>query len=105
LLVIDAVDPGLTPPVAGGFAFENVVLEGVGTGAGFGSVSIAIPGDPGLVGTQWFGRWYVTDPGAAGGTAVSPVFRFGVFRSLGASVIFLDDFESGNLMRWSGAVP
>lgn len=105
LLAIDDVDPGLTPPGSADFAFENVVLEGVGAGEGFGSVSLVIPDDPALLGKQWFGRWYVTDTGGGGSVAVSPVFRFRVFRSLGDSVVFLDGFESGNPGAWSNTVP
>ncbi len=99
LLVIDDVDPGLTKPASGDFAFENITLGGGGAGEGFGSVSLTIPDDAGLGGSEWFGRWYVDDPGA-GGTAVSQLFRFTVFQSWGQSAIFLDDFELGDASAW-----
>ena len=81
VLVIDAADPGNTSnvPQAGSFARVTVQLSGSGAGAGYSSVSLAIPNDPTLVGRTFFGRWYVTDPGAASGIAVSQAFRFTVF--------------------------
>lgn len=102
LLVIDGADPGLTPPASGDFAFESLVLDGVGPGNGYGSVSLAIPADPSLIGSEWFGRWYV-DEGKS--TAVSPLFRFTIFPSLAQSIIFLDGFESGDAAAWSAASP
>ena len=100
MLVIDDVDPGLVVPAAGDFAFESIVLDGAGTGNGFGSVSIAIPSDPLLAGTEWFGRWYITDVGGGEAAAVTPVFRFTVFEALDHGNIFIDGFESGDLTAW-----
>jgi hypothetical protein len=102
LLVIDDQDPGLATPGAGAFAFENVVLQGVGAGGGFGSASVAIPDDPELAGKEWFGRWYVTDPGAGGGAAVSRLFRFTTFHPV---FVFVDGFESGDTAEWSASTP
>lgn len=105
LLVIDDADPGTTPPGTGSFAFETILLQGSGTGAGFGSISLAIPADASQVGRELFGRWYVTDGAAAGGFAVSPVFRFEIFPSLGDSLMFVDDFESGSTAGWDASSP
>lgn len=105
LLVIDDHDPGLVPPVAGTFAFENTVLQGAGAGAGFGSVRIAIPDDVALDGREWLGRWYITDPGSGSGVAVSKLVRFTTFKSLNETRIFADGFEAGNTAAWSLVVP
>lgn len=106
LLVIDESDPGLTQPVAGPyFAFESIVLGGVGAGGGYGSVSLAIPNDPGLDGDQWFGRWYVEDTGGGGSVAVSPLLRFHTFAGALAFEVFGDGFEAGNTTAWSVTVP
>ncbi|MEP7211898.1 MAG: cytochrome c peroxidase [Acidobacteriota bacterium] len=81
VLVIDASDPGNTSniPQTGSFARIVAQLNGSGAGAGYTSTSLAIPTDTTLVGRTFFGRWYVTDAGAANGVAVSPAFRFTVF--------------------------
>lgn len=105
LLVIDGSDPGLVTPTEGEFAFESIVLEGSGQGNGFGSVTLAIPSDLSMVGSEWFGRWYVEDTGGGGTTAVSELFRFEIFGTLGDSVLFLDDFESGDTAQWSNTLP
>lgn len=104
-LVIDDEDPGLVVPGSGVFAFENIVLQGVGAGAGFGSVSVAIPDDPALAGREWFGRWYVFDTGGGSTAAVSKVFRFRTFSGLNETVIFADGFESGDTSAWTLSVP
>ncbi len=87
VLVIDASDPGVgtSIPAGGSFTRQTVNLQGIGNGAGFGSISLAIPNNPSLVGQTFFGRWYVTDASAANGFSVSQVFQFTVFGG-GASV-------------------
>ncbi len=105
LLVIDDADPGLETPAAGDFAFESVVLGGAGAGQGFGSVSLQIPDDPSLAGSEWFGRWYVEDTGGGFDAAVTPLFRFRVFEALPQTVLFIDGFESGDVAAWSSASP
>ncbi|MBZ0111912.1 MAG: hypothetical protein K8J08_05600 [Thermoanaerobaculia bacterium] len=100
LLVIDDEDPGLTLPGSGSFAFESIVLDGVGTGLGFGSVSLSIPDDTALNGAEWFGRWYVEDTGGGEAAAVSQLFRFRTFMGLSEAVLFVDGFESGNTSAW-----
>ena len=81
VLVIDSNDPGVgtSVPASGSFARQTVNLQGIGNGAGFGSISLAIPNNPSLVGQTFFGRWYVTDASAANGFSVSQVFQFTVF--------------------------
>lgn len=77
VVVISSADPGVgtTIPASGTFARETVVL----TGAGDGSVSIAIPDNPALVGQTFHGRWYVPDAVAANGFSVSRLFSFTIF--------------------------
>jgi cytochrome c peroxidase len=81
VLVINSTDPGTGPgiPATGSFARVVVSLGGSGAGGGWGSAVLAIPTTPAMVGATFFGRWYVTDPGAPGGVAVSQAFRFTVF--------------------------
>jgi hypothetical protein len=81
VLVIDANDPGIgtSVPASGSFARVAVNLSGTGSGNGYGSVSIAIPNNPALINQTFYGRWYVTDSGAASGHAVSQEFRFTIF--------------------------
>ncbi len=105
LLVIDGTDPGLVTPSDGELAFESVVLQGVGVGQGFGSVSLALPTDASFIGRQWFGRWYVEDAGNGGTTAVSKLLRFGMFASLSQNLLMVDGFESGDTSEWSASVP
>ena len=87
VLVIDSNDPGVgtSIPASGSFTRQTINLLGTGNGAGFGSISIAIPNNPALVGQTFFGRWYVTDASAANGFSVSQVFQFTVFGA-GSSV-------------------
>ena len=87
VLVIDSNDPGVgtTIPASGSFARQTINLQGIGNGAGFGSISLAIPNNPSLVGQTFFGRWYVTDASASNGFSVSQVFQFTVFGA-GSSV-------------------
>ena len=86
-LVIDTTDPGTGPTVPGAasFALTTVQLSGVGSGNGFASVSLAIADGPGLVGAGFFGRWFVSDPSAEGGVAVTPAFHFTVFGPAGTT--------------------
>jgi cytochrome c peroxidase len=81
VLVIDASEPaaGDGMPASGSFARLSTVLGTADSGGGFGSATLAIPEDAALVGQTLYGRWYVTDPGAAGGVASSPAFRFTIF--------------------------
>ncbi|MBP9144346.1 MAG: hypothetical protein KBF21_09825 [Thermoanaerobaculia bacterium] len=100
VLAISDTDPGLVTPGSGDFAFEIVVLDGVGAGQGYGSVSLAIPADPALAGRELFGRWYVADTGGGQAEAVTPLFRFTLFPPLGATIVFIDGFETADLSDW-----
>lgn len=92
VLVIDANDPGTGPsiPATGSFARVSAQLAGSGAGQGFGSVSLPIPNNVALLGATFFGRWYVSDPNAAGGVAVTPAFRMTIFGD-GSIVNAIDD--------------
>jgi cytochrome c peroxidase len=81
VLIIDANDPGVGPsiPAHGSFARVAVNLAGSGNGNGFGSVSLPIPNNTALVGQTFYGRWYITDAGAANEFSVTQAFRFTVF--------------------------
>ena len=80
VLVINSTDPGTgSIPASGSFARVAIQTQGTGAGNGYASVSLPIPDNAALVGQTFFGRWYVTDAGAAGGVAVSQAFRFTVF--------------------------
>ncbi len=105
LLVIDDVDPGLSPPASADFAFETITLSGSGAGNGYGSVSLAIPNDLALLNNEWFGRWYVTATNNGDADAVSQVFRFTVFPAYIGGMIFADGFESSDTAAWSATVP
>jgi hypothetical protein len=87
VLVIDNNDPGIGPaiPSTGSFARVTVRLAGNGSGQGVGSASLHIRDDASLVGSTFVGRWFVSDPNAAGGVAVSPAFRFTVFGEVNGS--------------------
>jgi cytochrome c peroxidase len=97
VLVIDSSDPGTGPaiPATASFVRLNVQLSGSGAGQGFGSASLLIPANPALIGSTFFGRWYVSDANAAGGVSVTPLFKFTVFgdaTSIGPNPI--DDTQS-----------
>ncbi|HEX7313901.1 MAG TPA: cytochrome c peroxidase [Pyrinomonadaceae bacterium] len=81
VLVVDSNDPGTGPhiPSTGSFARVSVQLSGSGAGQGFGSVSLQIPDSAALVGQTFFGRWFITDPGATGGVSVTPAFKMTIF--------------------------
>ncbi len=95
VLVVDENDPGATTtiPATGSFARLSMTTQGTGAGNGSASVSLSIPNNPALVGKTFFGRWYVTDAGAAGGVAVSPAFRFTVFGEAAVSQGAFVDFD------------
>jgi cytochrome c peroxidase len=78
VLVINNSDPGagFSIPETGSLARISITLSGSGAGNGFGSTTLPIPN---AVGATFYGRWYVSDPNAVGGTAVSPAFAMTVF--------------------------
>jgi cytochrome c peroxidase len=81
VVVIDSADPGVGSniPAAGSFARVAINLAGAGSGNGYGSVNLAIPNNPALIGQTFYGRWYVTDAAATNGFSVSQMFRFTIF--------------------------
>lgn len=81
VLVIDSNDPGVgsTIPATGSFLRVLASISGSGNGNGFGSYSVPIPNNAALIGQTFYGRWYITDAGAANGFSVSQAFRFTVF--------------------------
>src|ERR1051326_7677723 len=97
VLVIDRNDPGVGPAIPASAAFARVTLQlsGSGAGQGYGSASLLIPANSALIGTTFFGRWFVRDANAAGGVAVTPAFKFTIFgdsASLGPNPI--DDAQT-----------
>ncbi|MCP3920818.1 MAG: hypothetical protein GY711_35270 [bacterium] len=81
VLVIGLREPALGHALAAlpALAWSHVVLDGAAPGLGFGSVSLALPDDPALAGTDFYGRWYVRDAGAPGGAAASQLFTVTAF--------------------------
>jgi cytochrome c peroxidase len=95
VLVIDSNDPGVgsTIPANGSFARVQVNLSGAGGGNGYGSISLAIPNNSALINQTFYGRWYVTDAGAANGFSVSQAFRFTIFGTTSAPNKTHADFD------------
>lgn len=89
VLVIDDTEPptGRGIPASGSLARISITLMGAATDDGFGSATLAIPRVQGVFAPEYFGRWYVVDPAAAGGVAESPSFRMSVFGPRGAPTI------------------
>jgi cytochrome c peroxidase len=80
-VVIDSADPGIGNiiPATGSFAVRQTTLQSSTGSSGYGSIVLQIPNDPSLVGRTFYGRWYVVDPAADSGFAVSRLFSFTVF--------------------------
>lgn len=80
-LVVGSQDPGLgiTIPTSGSFAYQTITLSNSESTNGYGSVNLAIPNDPLLIGQTFYGRWYVRDNRAITGIAVSRLITFTVF--------------------------
>jgi hypothetical protein len=88
VLVIDADEPPASGPApASGRLARRADARGSGAGQGFGSVTLAIPDDPALLGKRLHGRWYVDDPLAAGGVAASAAFSFAIFGPHGVGLL------------------
>jgi cytochrome c peroxidase len=87
VLVVDSNDAGSGPyvPPTGSLARVSLQLSGSGAGQGFGSVSLQIPNTSALIGSNFFGRWYVIDSNAAGGVAATPAFKMTVFGPAGST--------------------
>ncbi len=93
VLVIDSADPGVgtTIPSGGSFARVQTTLSGGGVENGYGTAVLSIPNNPSLVGRTFYGRWYVTDAGAANGFSVSRLITFTIFGGGGGRAPF--DFD------------
>jgi cytochrome c peroxidase len=74
LLVIDDQAPG--SPLSQAMANAREVVEVQVAPQGYASAVVALPNEVGLT---LFGRWYVDDPNAAGGTALTQTFRLQLF--------------------------
>lgn len=99
--VMDTVEPplGSNIPTASDVEYHlTTTLAGEGaSGAGSGSVSLAIPNDERLIGQELYGRWYVVDEDAATGVASSPSFVVTLFGENGDSGSSSDDdTDTGN---------
>ena len=94
--VINSSDPGVgaSIPASGSFARVATTLSGSGAENGYGSVNLSIPNNPALIGQTFYGRWYITDPGAANGFSVSPIFQFTIFGDGAISVDAPFDFDN-----------
>jgi hypothetical protein len=92
VLVVNSSDPGTGAiPTSGSLNRVSTRLSGSGAGQGFGSVVISIPNTPSIVGSTFFGRWYISDPNAVGGVAVSPAFQMTVFGEASLAANPIDD--------------
>lgn len=91
-LVISRSDPGLQAAVpTGDFASHALALAGVGSGAGSGAVNVDLGNDPALLGQTLYGRFYIADPGAEAGIAITQAFRITVFGD--SDIVFRAGFE------------
>ncbi|MCC6143237.1 MAG: hypothetical protein IT368_05475, partial [Candidatus Hydrogenedentes bacterium] len=79
--ILDAEDPGADAslPASPFFQSAGIVLAGDGPGGGYASAIVAIPASDQCLGKTFVGRWYVTDPAAANGLAISPAVEFTIF--------------------------
>jgi len=95
VLVIDAQDPGETStiPATSAFLRTSIATSSSPGGIGFASIPVNIPNDRNLIGRTFYGRWYVEDPAAANGVAVSQVLIFTVFGSNSAAKAGWVDFD------------
>ncbi|MBX3292681.1 MAG: hypothetical protein KF881_07305 [Acidobacteria bacterium] len=100
-LVVDSNDPGVgtSIPATGSLAKISSSLNATGAGNGWTSVSVPIPDLAGLPGQTFYARWYVVDPQAANGFAVSKAARFTVFGQSSASANFT---VAGRIMTGDG---
>ncbi len=96
--VIDTLDPGISglPDTADSLVFENTTTQINDINDGVASVSVTLPNDTNLVGTDLFARWYVEDVNANNGYATSELIQFELFKpDFGtAGQIFSAKFET-----------
>lgn len=79
-LCLDTSDPGMgttLPPAA--YMMATHQLASTGAGQGHASAILRIPMDAQLLGLELFGRWYIQDPAAPEGMAISRLLRFTIF--------------------------
>ena len=57
----------------------TVHFVGAGPGAGYATFGGELPDDPTLLGLDFYGQWFVTDPAATGGFASSAGIEFTIF--------------------------
>jgi hypothetical protein len=90
VVVISQTDPGIgtTIPAAGSLVRGTTTLSA----GGRGSYNFAIPDTAAIVGTTFYGRWYIPDAAAANGFSVSRLFSFTVFgeSSVPSGAAFVD---------------
>lgn len=92
MLVVSRSDPGLQAAVpTGDFASYSVTLGGSGNGGGAGSVNVNLGNDASLLGQSLYGRFYIADPGAANGLAITQAFRITLFGD--ADIVFRTGFQ------------
>ncbi len=92
-LVVHSSDPGVQSSIpTGSFANLSTSLSGSGAGAGSGSLQVDLGNDPALLGGTLFGRFYVADPSAANGLAITPAFRIVVFGEV-PDLLMANSFE------------
>ncbi len=77
VLVIDKIDSGTTATIPASASLARVTTT-LSSG-GYSSVNLTIPNNPLLIGVPLYGRWYVNDPAAVGGIAVSQAFQINIF--------------------------
>lgn len=103
-LVVDTVDPGLTAtvPPAGALARIATSTQQSGAGNGWASATFPIP-DNAIPGRTYFARWYVEDPSAANGLAISQPVTFKLFSGSGALPTAAPVNVGGRVMTFDGA--
>ena len=92
-LVVNSSDPGIQTSIpSGDFATLTTTLVGTGVGDGSGSLHVSLGNSPSLLGQSLYGRFYINDPAAANGLAITPAFRISVFGEVPA-LLMADGFE------------
>lgn len=88
-LVISGSDPGNsgTVPPYGTFSRVTAAIETASNGRGYASVNISLPSTRALAGRTFYGRWYVPDPAAQNGLAVSRLLTFKLFGDSSSVVV------------------
>jgi cytochrome c peroxidase len=88
-LIVSSSDPDIVSPIpSASFASATTTVSA----SGEGSVHIDLGNDPALLGQTLYGRFYVADPAAANGLAITAAFRITVFGEV-PSLLMRDGFE------------